>query len=83
MKKFQTFHFKSHAFDPETLQASFSFSFDQEVEFTEIIDFACEGFVPTKNIDPTVMNNLLFHLSLALGISYYKLCPTQELVVEN
>ena len=83
MKQFQTFYFWSHNFDPETLQASFSFSFDHEVEFTEIIDFACEGFIPTKNVDPKVIQNLLFHLSLALWISYYKLFPTKELVIEN
>lgn len=29
------------------------------------------------------MNTLLFHLSLAIGISYYKLYPTQDLVIET
>ena len=83
MHQFQTFHFKSHSFNPETLQASFSFAFDNEVYFTEIIDFRCDGFQPIKNLDPDVMQNLLFHLSLALWISYYKLCPTKELLIEN
>jgi hypothetical protein len=36
------------------------------MEFTETIDFACDGFVPIKNVDPNVMQHLLFHLSLAL-----------------
>lgn len=83
MQEFHTFHFTSHTRDPETLQASFSFSFDDIVHFTEYIDFACEGFTPLSNADPNVMKNLLFHLSLALGISYYKLFPTRTLIVEN
>ena len=83
MKKFQTFHFKSHSFDPETLQASFSFAFDNEITFTETIDFRCKDFQPINNLDPDMMNNLLLHLSLALWISYYKLCPTKELLIEN
>ncbi len=59
------------------------YSFDHEVSFTETINFACDGFVPIAHIDPEVMNTLLFHLSLALGISYYKLYPTKNLVVET
>lgn len=83
MKAFQTFHFDGHAFDPETLKASFFYSFDKEVSFTETIDFACTGFTPITDIDPEVMDTLLFHLSLALGISYYKLYPTKELIIED
>ena len=83
MKTFSQFFVKSHSRDQEKLQASFSFSFDNEVMFTETISFACEQFKPIKNIDSEIMNNLLFHLSLALWISYYKLCPTQEIIIEN
>lgn len=83
MKTFHTFHIKSHTRNPETLQASFSFSFDDEVHFTETISFASPWFSPIKNIDTAIIAHLLFHLSLALGISYYKLCPTKTLLVEN
>jgi hypothetical protein len=83
MKTFQTFVIKSHMRNPETLQASFSFSFDNEVDFTETINFTCKEFTPIKNADPAIISNLLFHLSLAIGISYYKLCPTKEILVEN
>ncbi|MCX6823187.1 MAG: hypothetical protein NTX91_04335 [candidate division SR1 bacterium] len=83
MKTFQTFFIKSHTWNPETLQASFLFSFDNEVEFTETINFTCEEFTPIQNADPAIISNLLFHLSLAIGISYYKLCPTKEIIVEN
>jgi len=66
MKTFKTFMIKSHSRDPETLQASFSFSFDNEIVFTEVIDFRCKDFQPINDLDPDIMNNLLFHLSLAL-----------------
>jgi hypothetical protein len=66
MKTFSQFLVKGHSRDQEKLQASFSFSFDNEVEFTETINFTCEQFVPIKTIDREVINNLLFHLSLAI-----------------
>lgn len=83
MKTFQTFYFTWYSFDSSTLKASFYYSFDHEVNFTETIDFACTGFHPITPIDPDIMNTLLFHLSLAMGISYYKLCPTKNLVIES
>lgn len=83
MKAFQTFYFTWYSFDQQTLKASFSYSFDHEVNFTEVIDFACPGFIPIINIDTEILHTLLFHLSLAVGISYYKLYPTKELVIET
>ncbi len=83
MKAFQTFYFTWYTFDPKSLKASFFYSFDKEVSFTETIDFACPGFQPINDLDPEVIHTLLFHLSLALGISYYKLYPTKDLVIET
>jgi len=83
MKAFQTFYFTGYDFDPKTLKASFFYSFDHEVDFTETIDFACSGFQPINSLDPEILNTLLFHTSLAIGISYYKLYPTHDLVVET
>ena len=83
MKPFQKFYFTWYTFDPNTLQASFSYSFDHEVNFTETIDFASSEIVPLSTINLEIMNTLLFHLSLAIGISYYKLYPTQDLVIET
>jgi hypothetical protein len=83
MKTFQNFTFESFDFDLQTLSASFRYSFDHEAKFTETIDFSCPGFSPIAKIDPNVINHLLFHLSLALGISYYKLCPTANLMIES
>ena len=83
MKVFQTFYFTWYDFDPTTLKASFFYSFDHEINFTETIDFVCPEFTPINTIDSEIMHTLLFHLSLAIGISYYKLYPTQNLVIES
>ena len=83
MKAFQTFYFTWYTFDLITLKASFSYSFDHEVDFTEIIDFASNELTAISTIDTEIMNTLLFHLSLAVWISYYKLYPTKDLVVET
>ena len=47
------------------------------------MDFSCPEFTPIANIDPEIINTLLFHMSLAVGISYYKLYPTSDLVIES
>ena len=64
-----------------TLKATFQYSFDHEEYFIEVIDFACEGFMVRKDLDVEVIENLLFHASIALGISYYKLCPSAQIIV--
>ncbi len=80
---FETFYFKGTSFDPTTLKAYFRYSFDGHVNFEECIDFSTVKEIERSTIEASVMDNLLFHLSLALGISYYKLSPTKELVVEH
>ncbi|MEI6671880.1 MAG: hypothetical protein WCL02_00500 [bacterium] len=49
----------------------------------ETIDFSCPEFIVQPTIDTAIMDTLLFHLSLALGISYYKLYPTKNLIIET
>jgi len=83
MKKFDKFYFESFEFDKNKLKAKFNYSFDKEEFFTEIINFNDLNFSVRKNLDLEVINNLLFHIHIVLGISYYKLYPTKELVVES
>lgn len=83
MKKFDTFKIKSYAFDDKTLKAVFRFSFDDECFFSEEIDFSCPWFIIKKDIDSEVLDWLLFHSCIALAISYYKLNPTKEIVLEH
>ena len=83
MEKFNKFIIKSCAFDTKSLKAVFNFSFDEAIFFVEEIDFSCQWFKIRENIDQSTLDWLLFHLSIALAISYYKLCPTREIVLEN
>ena len=80
-KTFQNFFIEWTTFDPTTLKATFQYSFDHEEYFTEVIDFSCEGFEVRKDLDWEIIKNLLFHTSIALGISYYKLCPSAQIIV--
>jgi len=66
MKSFNKFYFKSFQFDKLTLQAKFHYCFDNEVFFEEIIDFKSSLFLVRKDLDFGVLNNILFHLHIAL-----------------
>lgn len=77
------FTFDTFRYDTSTHRASFSYSFDDEIHFTEEIDFFVDEASMRDQIDPRVLDTLLFHLSLALGISYYKLSPTRELRIRS
>lgn len=83
MKSFDVFYFVWYDFDPTTLKASFFYSFDKCVDFVETIDFSSQELTPITHIDSETIATLLFHLSLALGISYYKLFPTKSMIVEH
>ena len=86
MKPFNQFIISNYSWDPESLTASFYYSFDNEEQFVEKIDFS-----PLKNAEnfPILRNNedeisqILAHLHIALWVSYYKLYPTKEIVVES
>ncbi len=79
MKKFTTFYFESFTFDKQTFIAEFQYSFDRSEFFTEKIDFSWD-YNPRCDIDSQIVLSLLFHCHIALGISYYKLFPTQKLI---
>lgn len=83
MNKFDKFIIKSAQFDKRSLKAIFNFSFDDSVFFVEEIDFAYEWFFVKKDLDQDILDWLIFHMSIALAISYYKLYPTKEIVIEN
>lgn len=83
MEKFTTFYFEKYSFDEKTLEARFFYSFDKQESFEEIISFKSDDFSVREDVDLEVINNLLFHLHIALGISYYKLYPTKDLILET
>ena len=83
MEKFNRFYFEKFEFDKPSLKASFYYSFDKKESFIEVIDFNAERFLVRGELNNEVINNILFHIHIALWISYYKLFPTSELVVES
>lgn len=83
MKQFEKFIIKPFEFNEDSLVATFHFSFDDEIFFAEEIDFSCKGFNLTNDISKEALDWLLFHLSIALAISYYKLSPTTNIILEH
>lgn len=86
MREFSKFTFESFSFNKQSLRASFYYSFDNWNEiFEEIIDFSSDKFILDKSQvnNKIVLNNFLFNLHIALGISYYKLFPTKILEVKS
>ena len=82
MRRFKVFYISQVDFNDQTFLAKFHYSFDKEVFFVEEIDFSSPAFEKRKDIDDEVIQNLLFHISISLWISYYKLFPTKKIVVE-
>jgi ribosomal protein L11 methylase PrmA len=82
MKEFKTFYFEKFSFDSTSLKAKFFYSFDKKQNFIEEIDFSSD-FKVRQNLDKNIIDNILFSIHLALGISYYKLFPTKSLIAES
>lgn len=84
MKAFNRFYFERFEFDRATGEAQFFYSFDKEVFFEEKILFFDANFSQLRqDIDLNIVNNILFHIHLALWISYYKYFPTKDLVIQT
>ncbi|MDR0608367.1 MAG: hypothetical protein LBG52_08810 [Candidatus Peribacteria bacterium] len=80
MKSFSTFSFDSYAFDYETLTAKFTYRFDEEF-FTETVHFFTPVRAVKTDLNEAVIDELLSHIHIAMGISYYKLSPTAKIQV--
>ena len=86
MKPFSRFIISHFEWDKNTLEAKFHYAFDDQEHFSETINFS-----PLKNTsdfslinqDSAEIHQLLSHLHIALGVSYYKLYPTAEIIVET
>lgn len=83
INKYNIFYFEKFSFDLNTLKATFYYNFDNKLFFKESIDFLDNDFVVKKNLDLNIINNILFHIHIALWISYYKFYPTKNLVLKT
>jgi hypothetical protein len=66
MQKFDTFCFERFEFDKLTLKAKFYYNFDRQEYFEEEIDFSSDNFLVKENLDNVILDNILFHLHIAL-----------------
>ncbi|MDD2907482.1 MAG: hypothetical protein PHH98_02470 [Candidatus Gracilibacteria bacterium] len=83
MREFKSFYFEKFSFDKQNLLAKFEYSFDESYFFTEEINFSSVDFFVRKNLNEHIINNFLFSLHIAIGISYYKSFPTEKLFVKS
>lgn len=83
------FVFDTYRFDLVNLQAYFYYSLRDKNDpnnmllFEEVINFDDGNFDLREDIDYDILDNILFHLHIALGISYYKIYPTEKLVIKS
>lgn len=86
MRTFQKFIIASYERDPKSLEARFYYSFDNEVPFCETINFFPlfdqEQFPIARN-EAQEIQQILIHMHIALGVSYYKLFPTKTIEVQT
>ena len=86
MKPFSRFIISHFEWDRNTLEAKFHYAFDDQEHFSETINFSPlknTSDFPLINQDTEAIHQLLSHLHIALGVSYYKLYPTAEIIVET
>lgn len=83
MEKFDNFYISKPKFNLKTLKAEFNYSFDKKRFFTEEIDFFCDWFLVFRELKQNEIEIILYHISLSIGISYYKLSLTQNIIIED
>lgn len=79
MSRYQTFVFKSYAFDPTSKTVSLHYSYDNELNFTETFTFDFEF----STYDPQVLDTALQHLFLLAGVSYYKAYLAPSILIDT
>ncbi|MDA0376221.1 MAG: endonuclease domain-containing protein [bacterium] len=77
MKQYNSLIFNSYSFDPETGEIRLVYSLDDEVQFTEVLE------IPTEGICLNAIEQALFALHLAGGVSYYKTCCPKSIEVRS
>lgn len=82
MKKINTFRFVGYRFDAENSEVSLDYAFDDAYRFCEKIEFHHAKTDLTAE-ELAAVDNILFFLHIACGISYYKAFVPGSLVIET
>lgn len=82
MEKFNTFYIHAADYDSENMIVIFHYSFDRSEFFEEKIELS-KDFNYRNDINPEIISLLLFHISIAFWISYYKLFPTKDIIIDS
>ncbi|MBP9813154.1 hypothetical protein KBC51_01800 [Candidatus Saccharibacteria bacterium] len=78
MSKYSSFIFRSYSFDPVDQLATFTFSYDNEIIFTETITFNTKS----NSYNSSQLDKALRNLFLMVGVSYYKAYLTPNIIIE-
>ena len=81
MQQFNTFYIHSSEYFPNQNLVVFHYSFDKKEYFHEEIHLPENHKIIWEELN--IVKNILFHVSIAFGISYYKLFPTQKIIVDS
>lgn len=82
MKQFNTFYIHKTDYDLEKWIIFFNYSFDKKQYFKETISLDLNHDF-RRDINKNTVENILFHISIAFGISYYKLSPTKNILIDS
>lgn len=82
MKKINAFRFVGYRFDAENSEVSLDYAFDEAYRFCEKIKFHHAKTDLTAE-ELAAVDNILFFLHIACGISYYKAFVPGSLVIET
>ena len=77
---YQQFIFKKYEFNRQKLTAKFYYSLDKKVDFIETITLPKFGSI---KVNQRLLNQVLFNLHLALGISYYKTYCPKKIIIQS
>jgi len=82
LNKFSSFIFESYKLDREKKIASFYYSYDGQIKFTEVIDFSKDK-INWKKVNLKLLNAVLFNLHLAIGVGYYKAYLPKKIIIKS
>jgi len=82
MQKFNNFYIHTSEFLEAEWKVLFHYSFDKNQYFCETISLSSD-FNQRTDTNKSTIESILFHVSIAFWISYYKLFPTQNIIIDS